>query len=326
MGWNAVFCHRTQHKEHTVNLIQPELPRRLIGIAAGLIKTLNHVPAGLGELVHHITFGSFTLPTRNGNKEPTYYFDSKSFASYNAVGLKNMGLLTFVIEELIGRRDEFLRLKAQGCKIRLSLAPLKTGDLKEMMQILLEYWLRIYDIVDEIEVNAACPNHRDEKDGRLHDVLAKDPVALELLMMEGVDCPCPKTIKIAPNTAFECLEEIVRLSIAYGYNKIVSGNTVLSDTPIDANERPHISVPKCGMGGAPLLDSAVAQVSTLYRIIDNWITDPPKVTPTVVACGGVMSADGARKHLSEGAYVVQVATYFAEYGIRGIQDLVAGLA
>ncbi|MCF7816197.1 MAG: hypothetical protein K9M10_04385 [Candidatus Pacebacteria bacterium] len=299
--------------------------RRKIGIAAGLIKTMRHVPNGLGELVHHITFGSFTFEPREGNKEPTYYFDSKSFASYNAVGLKNIGLLTFIVEELIGRRDEFLRLKAQGCKIRLSLAPLKTGDLKEMVQILLKYWLNIYDIVDEIEVNAACPNHRDEKDGRLHDVLAKDTVALKLLMMEGVDCPCPKAIKIAPNTTFECLEEIVRLSITYGYTMIVSGNTVLSDTPIDANERPRISVPKCGMGGAPLLDGAVAQVSTLHRIIDNWITDPPRVTPTVIACGGVKSANGAQKHIEAGAEVVQVATYYAEFRLNGIRDLVAEL-
>jgi dihydroorotate dehydrogenase len=327
MGRNAVFCHITTYKEHIVSFIQSELPQRVIGIAAGLIKTLGHVPNGLGELIHHITFDSFTLPPRDGNKkEPTYYFDSNLLASYNAIGLKNMGLLTFIVEELIGRRDEFLKLKAQGCKIRVSLAPLKTGDLKEMVRILLEYWESIYDIIDEIEVNAACPNHRDEKDGRLHDVLAKDPVALGLLMREGMDCPCPKAIKIAPNTTFECLEEIVRRSIRYRYTTIVSGNTVLSDTPIDADGCPRISVPKCGMEGAPLLDSAVAQVSTLYRIIDNWITDPPGVTPTVIACGGVMSVDGARKHFSAGAEILQVATYFAEYSIRGIQDLVVGIA
>lgn len=295
---------------------------RLIGIAAGLIKSIGHVPNGLAGLVDHITFGSFTLPPREGNKEPTYYFNPETRASYNAVGLKNVSLLTFIVDELIGKRHAFLELKTQGCKTRISLAPLKTGDLKEMVRILLEYWHQISDLIDEIEVNAACPNHRDEKDGRLHDVLAKDPVALESLMREGADCPCTKAIKIAPNTAPECLKRIVELSIAHGYTTIVSGNTMLSDTPTDENGRARISVPKCGMAGAPLLTGAVEQVSTLRQTIDGL---PPGARPIIVACGGVMSADGALEHRTAGAHTVQVATYFAEYGARGICDLVAEL-
>lgn len=296
---------------------------RKVGIAAGLIKSIGHVPNGLAGLVDHITFGSFTLPPRDGNKEPTYYFNPVSCASYNAVGLKNMSLLTFIVEQLIGKRHAFLELKAQGCKTRISLAPLKTGDLKEMLRILLEYWFQIFDLIDEIEVNGACPNHRDEG-GRLHDVLSKDPIALELLMMEGVDCPCSKTIKIAPNTTYECLETTVRLSIAYGYSTIVSGNTLLSDTPIDTKGRQHISVPKCGMAGAPLLERALKQASTLSQIIST--KSETHVLPSIIGCGGIMSASDARYYLAvERCTTVQIATYYMEYGVRGVQDLVASI-
>jgi dihydroorotate dehydrogenase len=296
-------------------------PKRLIGIAAGIIKQMSHVPDGLGHLVDHITFGSFTLEPCDGNKEPVYFFDSVFRTSYNAVGLKNMGLREFIRNELIGRRSEFLKLKAQGCHVRISLAPRRSGDLTKMVLIIIKYWEMISDIVDEIEVNGACPNHRDES-GCLHAVLAKDPVALETLMAEGSDLPGSKSIKIAPNTEEACLAQCVNLAHRYVFRRIVSGNTQLTDTP-NHDGRLCLTSPTCGKAGAPLLDDAVEQVKVLKGIIAKTLVDDLKIV--VIGCGGIMGGADARRHLDAGADVVQVATYFMEYGYVGVRDLVASL-
>lgn len=296
-------------------------PPRLVGIAAGIIKQMSHVPVALGYLVEHITFGSFTLEPCDGNKEPVYYFDGSFLTSYNAVGLKNMGLREFIRHELIDKRHEFLRLKAQGCRVRISLAPRNRGDLAKMVAIIDYYWEMICDIVDEIEVNGACPNHRDES-GRLHAVLAKDPVALETLMAEGSGLPGSKSIKIAPNTEEACLAQCVILAHRYGFRRIVSGNTQLTDTP-SHDGRLCLTSPTCGKAGAPLLDDAVEQVKLLKGIIAKTLVDDLKIE--VIGCGGIMSGADARRHLDAGAEVVQVATYFMEYGPGGVRDLVAGL-
>jgi dihydroorotate dehydrogenase len=292
---------------------------RRIGIAAGIIKRVSHVPAGLGELVDHITFGSFTLDPREGNKEPNYWYDSEARTSYNAIGLTNMGLRAFILDELIGKRDEFLKLKAQGCKIRISLAPLKSGDLIKMAALMNEYWAQIGDLIAEVEVNAACPNHRDES-GSLHPVLARDPEALKVLMREGKDLLCPKAIKIAPDTDRGCLRTCVNLAIELGYSTIVSANTRLTDTPRDSHSNLRLSMPKCGKGGAPLLEGAVAQVRMLCEMIRE--TDTPFPKPQVIGCGAVMCGADAQRHIDVGAVIAQTATYYMELQAKGIRDLI----
>ena len=167
------------------------MEKRHIGIAAGLIKRAGHVDEGLPSLVSHVTFGSFTLEPRDGNKEPVYWFDEATGMSLNAVELKNQGIEDFLWNDL----PMLEHLPRAGCEVRISLAPLKSGDLAEMIRVLFRYQLT-NPVVSEIEVNAACPNHKDES-GRLHDVLAHDPNALNELMSEAMEYRGPKAIKIA---------------------------------------------------------------------------------------------------------------------------------
>ncbi len=289
-----------------------------IAIAAGLIKHADHLPKGLPPLVHHITFGSFTLEARTGNPEPRYWFDQKTQSSINAIGLDNQGLEAFLRDDL----PKLLWIKEYGCRVRVSLAPLKVSDLKKMIELLWKYY-KVASQIDDIEINAACPNHRDDA-GKLHDVLAHDPVALRGLMEETLrEPPCAMAIKIAPKMKRPSLNVVVDLSIKHGFTSIVSGNTLLASSVIDGKER--LSRPFGGIGGAILLPDAVQQVNILRDIIgvrDKFLT----MKPSLIACGGVMSADDARQHWNAGADgPIQVATFFAEYGEKGIRDLVQQL-
>lgn len=293
------------------------MEKRIIGIAAGLIKSINHVPRRLASLVDHITFGSYTPEKREGNKEPTYWFDQDARSSINAIGLKNEGLPYFLKHEL----TQVIGLREQGCKIRVSLAPLKQGDLREMIAQGIVLGLTPENI-DELEINAACPNHRDE-DNKLHAVLAHDPIALQMLMEESEAYKGPKAIKIAPDMSPKSLGACAFLACEYGFTSIVSANTLLADSVIHGVQR--LSVPKGGLAGAALLERAVRQVRELRLILDRIGSNAE--IPRIIACGGVMSAHEARQHLAAGADdLVQVATYFHEYGVSGVRDLVVELS
>ncbi len=288
---------------------------RYFGIAAGLIKAAHHVPAGLADIVDHITFGSFTKDQRLGNEEPRYYYDEATRMSINAVGLANQSLAVFLKEDL----PKLTYVHEAGAKIRISLAPLAQGDVFQMVTMLNTNPL-VKQLCCELEVNSACPNHRSA-DGVLRDVITKDPIALESLMQEAQHFSGIKALKIAPCMEYEELEYCVEFAIAYGFEIIVSGNT--KRIPAYINNKRVLSQEFGGMGGTPLFEETLIQVDRLGEIIGLLES---KTGPRIIACGGIMDDGNALSMLIAGAEQVQVATYYAQFGLRGVTDLVSSLA
>jgi dihydroorotate dehydrogenase len=282
-----------------------------LGIAAGMIKEAAHIEGGLPELVQEISFGSYTLEDRPGNPEPIFYYDDESGGSINAVGLKNKGLQYFLDHEL---PRIVARLAGTPCKIVVSLAPLKSGDLTEMVKLIVASPYRKY--ISRVEINAACPNHR--KGDELQPVLAHDPDAVQALLEELQPDDLVYSLKIAPDTEEETLERIVQSCSDFDLSRIVSGNTRRSSALIGEVQR--LSVSHGGAAGLPLLDSAVEQVQTLRRKVEQLSYRKP----TITGCGGILFPDGMKRHKDAGADDVQVATLYWLSQTRGIQDLLMG--
>lgn len=286
--------------------------RPQIGIAAGAIRSFADVKDGLEYLVSSITFGSFTDTYNVGNtEEPTYVFDQETRASWNGKQLPNRGIPYFLSEEL----PKLGVLKKNGCAIRVSFAPRVVGDIAIAMRTL--HASPYISLIEECEINLACPNHRDEA-GRLHDVLAFDlSAACARLNEVGDILPCKISIKIAPDMPESLLHEYVILAGRLGFSSIVSGNTRRVPT------KSILSVPHGGMGGAPLLEAGLRQVQTLRSFIDILSAD---VRPRLIGCGGAMSAGNVRQYFDAGADEVQLGTYYHVYGARGVRDLIMNLA
>lgn len=282
-----------------------------VGIAAGMIKEAAHVERGLCDLVQMIMFGSFTLEAREGNKEPVFYFDDQTQTSINAVGLRNKGLAHFLEVELpkIGAI-----LQGTNCLIGVSLAPLRSGDTKAMMKLINACPYK--HLIARIEINAACPNHREGE--HLHPVLSHDAVAVAELLREldDEDFYFNYALKIAPDTVQSTLEEIVKQCVRSAVAYIVSSNTRRGSSLIDGVQR--LSVPQGGIAGAPLLQDGVAQIATLRSIIDG--VGSPR-SPKLIGCGGIMDAEALHAYLKAGADEIQVATLYYQYQVDGVQDL-----
>lgn len=281
-----------------------------VGIAAGMIKEAAHIEDGLPELVHMIMFGSFTLDEREGNKEPVFWFDPYTNTSINAVGLRNKGLKHFLDVEL---PKIFARLEGTDCKIGVSLAPLKKGDAKTMLAMIRAHPNR--HLISRIEINAACPNHRDGD--VLHPVLAHDPIAVTELLEETIGTKwCRTALKIAPDTSDATLESIVTSCVFAGFDYIVSGNTRLSNSVIGGEQR--LSVEKGGIAGLPLLESGVTQVAKLRRIIDG-VGSPRR--PLIIGVGGIMNGNAIHRYRGNGAVEVQLGTLYYQFQTDGVRDL-----
>ncbi len=286
-----------------------------IGLAAGMIKNFPQMDHGqeLFGLTSHITFGSFTLKPRTGNPEPTYWFNPKTNTSINAVGLTNQGLATFLREDLPTITRLLDMTSNSTARIRVSLVELQKGDLVKMCDMLNNSELSHH--ISEVEVNAACPNHRSMNG--LHPVLAHDSNALYMLMKETETLGIPKAIKIAPEMTEEMLDNVIKFCLQHGFYTIVSANTLLGSSSPDGTQR--LSVDKGGQAGAILQDIGVKQVAFLSpQCKENGIK--------LYGCGGVLSAEVHRAYTEAGADETQIATGFMEYGSKIFQDIHIALA
>lgn len=281
-----------------------------VGIAAGMIREAKHIEPGLEHLATSITFGSFTPEKRMGNPEPVFWFDEVTEKSINAVNLKNNGLPSFLDDEL---PLIAARLNGSQCAIEVSLAPLASGDLKTMCDMLMTHPLRTH--ITRVEFNAACPNHRGPHG--LHPVLAYDAVAVRMLLEETAGLTgIKKALKIAPRTSPDVLTEILRLTLEYDIDAIVSSNTLFGDA--FAHGKPVLSVPQGGHGGLPLLRDSVEQMF-LLRLLRDERKDVRHLT--LIGCGGIMNPPGLRAHRSAGADSAQVATLYYRFGLSGLTSL-----
>lgn len=282
-----------------------------IGIAAGMIKQHEYLPHRLLSNLAHVTVGSYTLHARAGNPDPTTWEAPNRRWMLNAIGLQNGGLLDFLDNQLGPMREV-----CEGVTdLRVSLAPTKSGELAEMVALLNEHDAAMQ--IAELEINAACPNHRTG--AGIQPVLAHDVAALEGLFEEAADYVGAKAVKIAPQTDYDVLMALIELCDAYDIRTIVSANTLKHTAVIEGRQR--LSVESGGLSGDPLFTDCLEQTTLLAHLIEQ---SSRKIR--VVSCGGVLSADNALRLLAAGAAEVQVATLFWLEGEKGLANLVTQTA
>ena len=280
-----------------------------IGIAAGMIKIPEHVPLKLLDMVSHVTLGSYTLNPRPGNPEPNNWIHPSQNWMINAIGLKNQGVEQFIERDFERFTEIFF---GKNAEFRVSLAPTGAGELKKIVDVINGH--KDSALIDELEINAACPNHK--KGDAIEPVLAYDMGAVEALLEEAADYTGAKALKIAPCTDREKLGTLVELCEAYDIQTIVSANTKKHTAMIDGNQ--VLSVESGGLSGTPLISDTMHQVKALSNIIAER-----KSNLRIFACGGVMTAHEAEVLFKQkGAAEVQIASLFWIHGPDTIAKLI----
>ena len=263
--------------------------RNPVGLAAGFDKGCARLDA-LGSLgFGYVVGGTVTRAPRRGNPHPRIARDPARRAIVNAMGMPNPGA------EAVARN---LTRTPRTAPRFVSIADEPVANTVATAELLEPF-------VDGIELNASSPNagweHASSHTG-------------ELVRAVRARTSKPLFVKIPPSATDDPASGTTSMVIAArdaGASGVVCTNTV---PVIDA----RMSTGRGGLSGGPL---TVETPRIVADVVDATGGDLP-----VVACGGIFTADDARRCLDAGAAAVQVYTalIFEGPGLPGA--LTRGLA
>lgn len=224
---------------------------------AGEERILQEVDLLASTAIGAITVGSFTVPEQAGNEArfggPVYYHDARTGATYNSIGLPNIGLAAAVrlMPEIVTRTHA--RGKPVIASVSPTLANAEIGDTFEQAVRLVDK-LQETD-VDFIEFNSSCPNVVTEDGGRKpllgYDLEGMERLVIDLKRITGTH-NARLGIKLPPYLSREEIQLIPALASLFKaypvFAFLVTANTVPQHTARDSEGQPILRVPG-GVGG-----------------------------------------------------------------------------
>lgn len=280
------------------------LPRRLsnsnfnplnpIGLAAGLDKRCDRLDSLACWGFGYVIGGTVTALRRDGNEKPRLLRDAKEESVINALGFPSDGL-DAAVERLERRRPT-------NARVLVSVAALNEQEAAECLR-------RLEPVVDGVEVNISSPNTAGLR--RFHE-----PEALRgLLGALNAVREKPLFVKIPPykrddDEERERVLRLVGVCREEGVDAVTAANTI----PV---ENPRLAAGRGGLSGRPILEHMLAMLPEVRSVLGADIG--------LNACGGVASAEDARKALDAGANTVQLYTALIFQGPGLVEEVCAGL-
>lgn len=204
-----------------------------------------------------ITVGSFTVLPQAGNEAafggPVYYHDHTTGATYNSMGLPNIGVEAAkkLMPEILARAHD------RGKPVIVSVSPTQAtrqiGDPFEQI-VRLVYEMQLAD-VDFIEVNTSCPNVVTAGGGRKpmlgYDLEGMHELVNRIAPWSGtidskVGVKLPPYMTDEEKAIVPPLAALFKKKRAFGF--AVTANTIPNQIALDEAGNPILSVPE-GKGG-----------------------------------------------------------------------------
>jgi dihydroorotate dehydrogenase len=267
--------------------------RNPVGLAAGLDKQCAYLDS-LGNLgFGYVIGGTVTHDARTGNPKPRVLRLPKQSSLMNALGFPGDGLRA--------AEARLRKLTNRPANVLVSIAALDEQETRECLTTL-------EPLVDAIEVNISSPNTAGLRK-------FQEPVALRsLLDVLNEARTKPLFIKIPPymnETERENVMSLVRACRDAG----VTGITVMNTIPV---EDARLAMGRGGLSGLAVREDMLRIVPEVRAEVGSKMV--------IHACGGIATAEDARRALAAGANTVQVYTSMVYRGPGVVGEIVKGLA
>jgi len=253
-----------------------------VGVAAGLDKDCRFLPGLLDIGFGFATGGTVTKDPRPGNARPRVIREPGQHALLNALGFPGEGL--DAAESRLKKLSE-----EQRARVFVSISGTEVEDIAECH-------LRLQPLVAGVEVNVSSPNTAGLRTFHEPDNLS----ALVSTLVEQRDRPI--FVKLPPWRDDEERAEMMlmaRTSLEAGADGLVIANT-------HPTEDERLAVGRGGFSGAPIFDDTLRMVTDVREELGNEFT--------LIACGGVGSAEHVWRLIEAGASAVQLYTSFIYEG------------
>ncbi len=277
--------------------------RNPVGLAAGYDKDGVAV-YGLSALgFGHLELGTVTPRPQPGNPKPRVFRLIEEQGVINRMGFPGRGM-QYVSQQLsvMGKRPE-------GVVLGLNLGKNKDTPLENAAEDYLTLMRAFAPLADYLAINVSSPNtvglRRLQGRAMLEELLGA--IARE---RQRLPANRPILVKIAPDLSEEELDDAVGAIVGAGMDGIIATNTTLSREGI----RSPLGKEPGGLSGRPL--TALSD-SVLEKVVARVNDRVP-----IIAVGGIMSPDDAKRKLDLGATLIQVYTGLVYAGPGLVKEIV----
>lgn len=279
-----------------------------VGLAAGLDKNAECVPAFLGLGFGSVELGTVTPVAQPGNSPKRLFRLPRQHALINRMGFPSVGVDRFLSN---------LRTVDKPGIIGINIGKNKNTPNESAADDYLAAFRAVYSIADYVTINVSSPNtpqlralQTGEALGELLATLKHEQIMLGKTRRVYV----PIALKIAPDLDSSELETIAELALEHKIDAVIATNTTIDRSGV---EHELLAQETGGLSGLPLKEKTTEVIRTLYNVLKGRIP--------IIGVGGIENADDAWEKMVAGADLVQVYTGFIYQGPALVKRICRGL-
>lgn len=263
-----------------------------VGLAAGLDKNAEAVPAFSAMGFGFVEVGTVTPLAQPGNERPRLFRLPSDEALINRMGFNNAGTGAMHVR--------LSALRERHAPVWVNIGKNKATPNEEAVEDYRRCVQALYDVADAFVVNVSSPN----TPGLRALQAAGDLAVLVRAVLEEVErgrvrtarrAP-PVLVKLAPDLHPADFEASVGAVIDAGAGGLIVNNTTLSRTGLTHPHRGEAG----GLSGRPLTARSLELVREAYRLTRGRVP--------LVGVGGIFTAEDAYARIRAGADLVEVYT------------------
>jgi dihydroorotate dehydrogenase len=276
-----------------------------VGLGAGFDKNAEHLDVlallGFG----FIEIGTVTPLPQAGNPAPRLFRLPDQKALINRMGFNNDG-----VEKIAARLKDRKSKEHAPLIIGGNIGKNKVTENEDAWKDYCINFKGLEEVVDYFVVNVSSPNTPGLRALQEKEALRKIFSELQGLNKNNK----PILLKIAPDLELSALDDIISLTQEVKIDGLVSSNTTLDRTLLNAaNQIKAEKIGAGGLSGQPLLHKSNEVLQYLYKGINGRIP--------IIASGGILTGEDAQSKLDAGADLVQVWSGFIYEGPNMVKNI-----
>jgi len=264
-----------------------------LGLAAGFDKDAKGVRALLALGFGFVEVGTVTAEAQPGNPKPRLFRLPRDRALVNRMGFNNDGA---------GAAAQRLVRRPEGV-VGINIGKTKRVAEAEALADFTASAEQLAPLADYLVVNVSSPNTPGLRD--LQNVEKLRPLLAAVRTACDRASPLrkvPLLVKIAPDLADDDIDAVADLALELALDGIIATNTTISRAGLATPEAQVTALGNGGLSGAPVKARSLAVLQRLRARVGTKVT--------LIAVGGIETADDAWARIRAGATLVQGYTGF----------------
>ena len=262
-----------------------------------------------------VEIGTVTPLPQSGNESPRLFRLPKDNALINRMGFNNDGA-TVIAERLKHWRAKAATPNRDSIIIGGNIGKNKSTPNENAWQDYEICFNKLHAHVDYFVVNVSSPNTPGLRELQEKESL-RNILGILQVQNQKFSVHRPIFLKISPDLTLFQLDEIIDLLTEIKLEGMIISNTTLDRTGLKTDDKILEEIGNGGLSGMPLRSRS--------DDVLKYISAKTQGKLTLIASGGIFSAEDAKKKFNAGADLVQVWTGFIYEGPAIVKNISNGL-